>query len=92
MNLPVEKKVSAFLVAEDEKTSNNKSYKTKLTTKKKRSFCKKNKHRLLLQKEQEDVNMGVIYKSGINLVSFDNVGMYHAVQIFVEKMIFLVII
>ena len=58
----------------------------------KESICKKMKHLLLLQKDQEDTKMGVTYKSGIKLVLFKNIGMYHAVDIFVEKIDFLVII
>ena len=48
----------------------------------------KNKASVLLQKNQQDVNMGVIYQSGINIMLFRNVGMYAVVEIFVEVIYF----
>ena len=46
------------------------------------------KNRLFLQKEQQDVKMGVTYQSSINIMLFKKNGMYAVVKIFVEIIYF----
>ena len=73
--LPFFWKKKGFLTSENNSYLNRKiirntyckTYKCKPVTKKSRSMEKKLKHKVMIQKENKDLSIGITYRSGINL-------------------------